>query len=196
MRFLSVDDRSKGFRLWTGKTTVIDRNVRPKLNINLRYEDPITKIDLCNDSVNNWEQKTISLMREDDPISQTFPTLRRSKRIAEKKIATEFANVSNSDNDTKSYKEATNRADSKEWIKAMTEEIDSLKETKTYELTDLPNNKNAIGCKWVFKRKSEKDGFRFKARLVAQGFSQKYGEDYDEVFAPVARAPTIRLLLS
>lgn len=115
MRFLSVDDRSKGFRLWTGKTIVIGRKVRPKLNVNLKYEDPITKIDLCHDSVDNREQTTI--LPKDDSISQTLPTLRRSKRIAEKKISTEFANVSNSNNDPKSYKEATNRADSKEWIK-------------------------------------------------------------------------------
>lgn len=193
MRFLSVDDRSKGFRLWTGKTVVIDRNIRPKLNANLDYEDPITNIDLIKSSVKHQKQDTILPACQND---SSEPALRRSKRIADIKRANEFANISCSDNDPKSYKDATNRTDSHEWIKAMTEELDSLKETESYELTDLPPNKTAIGCKWVFKRKIEKGSTRYKARLVAQGFSQKYGEDYDEVFAPVARSPTIRLLLS
>lgn len=193
MRFLSVDDNSKGFRLWTGNKVVIERNMRSKLNVNLKYENPITETNLCNNSFENLEQTKVLNICTDDSNEKT---LRRSKRIADKKILSESANVSNIDGDPKSYKEAISRVDCKEWIKAMNEEINSLKETQTYELTDLPPNKIAIGCKWVFKQKSEKGVSRYKARLVAQGFSQKYGEEYDEVFAPVARAPTIRLLLS
>ena len=54
------------------------------------------------------------------------------------------------------------------------------------------------GCKWVFKKKLNPDGFvqKYKARLVAQGFSQVYGEDYDEVFAPVARFESVRAVVS
>ena len=63
---------------------------------------------------------------------------------------------------------------------------------------DSPNNKNIIGCKWVFKIKRNVDGEvdRFKARLVAQGYSQEAGVDFNEVFAPVARYNYIRSVLA
>jgi Reverse transcriptase (RNA-dependent DNA polymerase) len=66
------------------------------------------------------------------------------------------------------------------------------------KLEDLPSNRKSIGSKWVFKLKFNETGkvVRYKARLVAQGFTQKYGIDYDEIFAPVARSETLRLLLS
>lgn len=114
---------------------------------------------------------------------------RRSKRI-------EANFTQNPERDPQSFKEAMLSADKDEWMTAMLDELRSLETTGTYELTDLPKDRKTIGCKWVFERKKEHDNIRFKARLGAQGFSQKYGEDYDEVFAPVARAPTIRLLLS
>ena len=57
------------------------------------------------------------------------------------------------------------------------------------ELTELPKGRKAVGCKWVFKINRNADGSVeiYKARLVAQGFSQRYGVDYDETFSPVVR---------
>lgn len=80
----------------------------------------------------------------------------------------------------------------------MKEEIKSLVDNKTWTLVDLPRDKNLIGCKWVYKLKTDASGEvkKFKARLVAQGFNQKFGVDYDQVFAPVARHTTFRTLLS
>ncbi|GJV96313.1 putative ribonuclease H-like domain-containing protein [Tanacetum coccineum] len=65
-------------------------------------------------------------------------------------------------------------------------------------LVDLPNRKRAIGTKWVFRNKKDERGImiRNKARLVAQGYTQEEGIDYDEVFAPVARIEAIRLFLA
>ncbi|GJU21676.1 putative ribonuclease H-like domain-containing protein [Tanacetum coccineum] len=65
-------------------------------------------------------------------------------------------------------------------------------------LVDLPNGKRAIGSKWVFRNKKDERGIviRNKARLVAQGYTQEEGIDYDEVFAPVARIEAIRLFLA
>lgn len=84
-----------------------------------------------------------------------------------------------------------------QWIAAMKEELDSLEQNETWDLEPVPANKKLIGCKWVYKVKANSNGpDRFKARLVAQGFSQKYGVDYDEVFAPVVKTRTIRTLLS
>lgn len=84
------------------------------------------------------------------------------------------------------------------WRKAAQEEMDALHQNKTWTLTELPPGKKAIGSKWVFKVKKGSEGEvqRYKARLVAQGFSQRFGEDYDEVFAPTVRYSSVRMLLS
>jgi hypothetical protein len=82
------------------------------------------------------------------------------------------------------------------WINAMKEELDSIESNQTWELVDLPHKKKAIDVKWVYKLKvnSKGDVTRHKARLVARGFLQKEGIDYGEVFAPVTRMETIRLV--
>ncbi|GJV29212.1 putative ribonuclease H-like domain-containing protein [Tanacetum coccineum] len=69
---------------------------------------------------------------------------------------------------------------------------------KVWILVDLPSGKKAIGTKWVFKNKRDERSIvvKNKARLVAQGFRQEEGIDYDEVFAPVARIEAIRLFLA
>lgn len=74
------------------------------------------------------------------------------------------------------------------WCEAMREELEALKKNQTWEMTELPTGKKAVGCKWVFTVKQSPEGKieRYKARLVARGYSQTYGIDYDETFAPVA----------
>lgn len=71
-------------------------------------------------------------------------------------------------------------------------------ENDTWDLVDLPKDRKAIGSKWVFKVKHHSDGQveRYKCRLVAKGYSQIYGADYDETFSPVVRFSSIRTLLS
>jgi hypothetical protein len=65
-------------------------------------------------------------------------------------------------------------------------------------LVKLPNEKRVVGCKWVFTIKCKADGSveRYKAILVGKGFTQTYGIDYEETFAPVAKMNSIRVLLS
>lgn len=80
----------------------------------------------------------------------------------------------------------------------MVEEIESIRANDTWDLVDLPSGRRPVGCKWVYKIKRDSNGkpIRYKARLVAQGFSQRYGVDYDEVFAPVVRQTTFRTLMA
>ncbi|GKD64897.1 putative ribonuclease H-like domain-containing protein, partial [Tanacetum coccineum] len=84
------------------------------------------------------------------------------------------------------------------WIKAIQDELLQFKLQKVWTLMDLLNGKRAIGTKWVFRNKKDERGIviKNKARLVAQGYTQEEGIDYDEGFAPVARIEAIRLFLA
>ncbi|KAK8913818.1 hypothetical protein KSP39_PZI024059 [Platanthera zijinensis] len=84
------------------------------------------------------------------------------------------------------------------WRKAMDQEIQSILKNDTWELSELPKGHNSIGVKWIYKTKLNERGEveKNKARLVVKGYKQKYGYDYNEVFAPVIRLETIRLVLA
>lgn len=84
------------------------------------------------------------------------------------------------------------------WRQAMEMEIESIRKNETWELADLPKDHKAVGLKWIYKLKKDPSGkiIKHKVRLVAKGYLQKYGVDYKEVFAPVARIETVRTILA
>ncbi|WVZ80818.1 hypothetical protein U9M48_028266 [Paspalum notatum var. saurae] len=84
------------------------------------------------------------------------------------------------------------------WVNAMHEELENFERNHVWDLVEPPPNCRPIGTKWVFKNKQGENGMvvRNKARLVAQGFCQKEGIDYEETFAPIARLKAIRILLA
>ena len=100
--------------------------------------------------------------------------------------------------DPTTYEEAMSRPDARLWREAMQAEVNSLTVAGTYDVVPLPKGWHAIGGKWVFRTKRGPSGeiVKYKARWVAQGFAQKYGIDYHETFAPVARFDSIRALLA
>ncbi|GJR43759.1 putative ribonuclease H-like domain-containing protein [Tanacetum coccineum] len=95
-------------------------------------------------------------------------------------------------------KKITQALQDESWVEAMQEELLQFKLQNVWVLCDLPDGKRVIGTKWVFRNKRDERGtiIRNKARLVAQGYRQEEGVDYDEVFAPVARIEAIRLFLA
>lgn len=106
--------------------------------------------------------------------------------------------ISTLEDEPSTYIEASTCDEKLKWNAAMSEEFQQLQNSQTWVLVDLPRDRKAIGCKWVYKVKKDATGNiqKYKARLVAQGFSQKFGTDYDEVFAPVSRQSTFRIILS
>ncbi|KAL3358637.1 hypothetical protein AABB24_015640 [Solanum stoloniferum] len=84
------------------------------------------------------------------------------------------------------------------WVAAMKDKIQALDSNNTWEITDLPPGKEHIGCKWIYKVKYKSTGEieRFKARVVAKGYSQQEGLDYNESFSPVVKMVTVRTIVS
>ena len=80
----------------------------------------------------------------------------------------------------------------------MDKELGSLSANEVWDLVELPEGRRIVGSKWVFRTKRDANGAveRYKARLVAQGCSQKYGQDYDETFSPVVRFESIRIVIA
>ena len=105
-----------------------------------------------------------------------------------------LAAISNNQ-EPKTFKEANTNSI---WRQAMHEELQALDENKTWNIVKLPHEKKIVACCWIYKIKYRSDGTieRHKARLVARGFTQTYGEDYKETFAPVAKMNTFRVLVS
>ena len=79
----------------------------------------------------------------------------------------------------------------------MDNEIQSMYDNQVWNLVDYVPGRKTVGCKWIFKKKTDVDGnvHTYKPWLVAKGFTQTPGVDYDETFSPVAKIKSIRVIL-
>ena len=95
------------------------------------------------------------------------------------------------------YEEAMMSPDSDKWLEAMKSEIGSMYENKVWTLVDLPDDRQAIENKWIFKKTDADGNFTVhKARLVVKGFWQVQGVDYDETFSRVAMLKSVQIMLA
>jgi hypothetical protein len=102
------------------------------------------------------------------------------------------------DNTPKNYAEAYSSPQAHLWDEAIKDEINSLSQMKTFQVVDRPAHKKVIGSKYVFKVKTNENGSisKYKVRIVAKGYSQVEGIDFNETFAPVLRPESLRFILS
>ena len=106
--------------------------------------------------------------------------------------------IDEANTDPKSLAEAQSRADWPRWKEAMDKEMSTLEKAGTWRKVPRPHNKNIVGSKWVFRIKRKADGSidKYKARLVARGFTQIYGVDFFRTYSPVAKLSSFRLILA
>jgi len=95
--------------------------------------------------------------------------------------------------DHNSYGEAIEEDDYGKWITAMEQEMESLNRNQIWKLVDLLKDSKAISCRWGFRKK---DNEQYKTKLVAKENAQKEGNDYNEIFSPVVKHTSIRMLLT
>lgn len=110
-----------------------------------------------------------------------------------------IADVEVSLDEPRDYQEAMKSKECELWNGGMDEEMKFLEANETWKLVKRPKDRKVIGCKWVYRKKPGIPGVekpRHKSRLVAKGYSQREGIDYQEVFSPVVKHVSIKLLLA
>jgi hypothetical protein len=130
------------------------------------------------------------------PIGIQFPELEGEK--TERAMAAAMQPMPEADaTDPQTLEEAMRQSDWTQWESAIRIELDALKRAGTWGLVERPKGRNIVKCKWVFRVKKNAEGRieKYKARLVAKGFTQVYGVDYYDTWAPVAKLASIRLIL-
>ncbi|GJW27431.1 retrovirus-related pol polyprotein from transposon TNT 1-94 [Tanacetum coccineum] len=166
-------------------------------------DDDLLEVDIIENQNKDLEVK------KNEPLNKQISNIKESKdhpletvigNLNQRTLRSQVQNQSNffcfvSSVEPKNIKEAIQ---DESWTMAMQEELNQFKSNDVWCLVPPPKNQTVIGTKWVFKNKLDENGVvsRNKARLVAQGYNQQEGIDFDETYAPVARLESIRILLA
>ena len=100
------------------------------------------------------------------------------------------------DDEPATYAEAMLNLDSEKWQSAMRSKIDSMRDNQVWYLVDPHDGVRPIECKWIYKKDMDGNVHVYKVRLVAKGFRQVQGIDYDETFSPLAMLKSIQIILA
>lgn len=207
--FLGYSQNSKAYIVLNKETLRVEESLNvtfdespppsktsPLVDDDLVESQVVNQIDLENDKEDELLNREIINVKE----SKSHPLDSVIGKLNERTLRSKAQNESNyfcfiSTIEPKNIKEAIS---DKSWIIAMQEELNQFIRNDVWTLVPQPKNQTIIGTKWVFRNKMDENGVvsRNKARLVAQGYNQQEGIDYDETFAPVARLESIRILLA
>ncbi|GKB09295.1 putative RNA-directed DNA polymerase [Tanacetum coccineum] len=161
-------------------------------------EEPIVNTDSQQEVVTPVEPNDVSLpIRRTSRVSKPpqDPQFYYGFHIEEDKISD--STLSELD-EPANYKEAMASPEAAKWKEAMKSEIQSMYDNQVWNLVDTTTGLKTVGCKWIFKKKTDMDGkvHTYKARLVAKGYTQTHRIDYEETFSPVAKIKSIRIMLA
>ena len=199
--FLGYCDNRKGYKLYNlaTKKIVVSRDV---------VFNESEKNDHADEDVTSFERENYAqyepLVSDTNEVENEIPPVipNASSRPLRNRRAPnrfgEWTSICSEYPDPKSVDEAMDSPESEKWLQAMKKEMSSINENDVWDLVPAPTSSNIVGSKWVFKKKIGPNGDveSYKARLVAQGFSQKCGYDFDETYSPVVRFESIRAILS
>ncbi|UYV63360.1 hypothetical protein LAZ67_2003844, partial [Cordylochernes scorpioides] len=200
LMFLGYENTSKNFRLWDWKTRKIriSKDVTFDEKATPHSDRESTKPEEIIFQINSAPDES-PVATTNIPVQEMLPVSDISSHpmITRSKVSNSQCNFALAD-EPSNYIDAITSSDSERCKLAMDEEIDALNKNKTWTLERLADGHKPIGCKWVYKIKTESDGTiqRFKARLVAKGYSQIKNVDYFDTFSPVVRYDSLRILLS
>lgn len=200
---LGYGEETKGYRLYDTEKRRVFHSRDVQFNEAMREEqlepaeqeiDQLVELEFLDEVPRNDDPP-----EEAPPIAPVEPEQppRRSERV--RRPPDYYVNVTNElPKEPLSVEEALSSPEKEKWKGAMASEMKSLQENDVWELVHLPEGQKALGSKWVYKVKTGVDGSieRYKARLVAQGYQQKYGTDYDQTFCPVVRLESFRTLVA
>jgi len=211
---------NKNIAISNNSTNIIDTNSnKEQININdndypsnsenINNDQNISKINYNNNKSINNQQEINNINNKYNTNKQKYldnnskrkinvPPIKSNKR---KKINnTEvFETKSNNNNliEPYNYKDVFKSKDKTEWLNAVKEELNNMEKLKVFNIVKtVPSESNIISSRWVFKYKRDANGkiIKRKARLVAKGYTQEYGIDYKETFAPTLKQDTIRII--
>ena len=167
------------------------------------HSDPSTSV--YTDPSSETEDDTLDNSNLETDISsselQPLPELAQHKRIRKPPERYGMGNICVSSSSPEieqiDFSDALNGPEGDQWRQAMREELQSFEDNNAWEIVDRPNEGSIVQCKWVLNKKLDvNDKVRYRARLVAKGFTQRYGVDYEDTFSPVIKHSTLRMLFA
>ena len=154
---------------------------------------------ILREEIDSEEPETPSDAKSSENEGTESTTTRHSTRVSKQPdFYGVWVNSVNSIAEPLTVKQALTSSERENWQEAMKDEINSLDANKVWELVPPPNDRKIINSKWVFKCKLKENGLveRYKARSVAQGYSQRQGLDYKETFSPVVCFESVRTVIA
>ncbi|CAM8920306.1 unnamed protein product [Rhodiola kirilowii] len=190
-RFLVYESKNPEIHkntIMESKTALFFEQVFPYKSKEMSHSSPYE----IGEDIRDMSQQQEEVSEEDTNLDE----LRRSKRA---RISTLFGPEFLTfmvEAEPRKYNEAINSVKGLLWKKSIKSELDSILQNHTWELVDLPQGCKPLDSKWIFTKKMKVDGIieKYKARLVIKGYRQKEGLDYFDIFSPVTRITSIRMI--